>query len=366
MGMPNLDALGNQMIFAHRKRIVSNAAQPLEAGQNHRERELRTKTLRYALCLSLGSLLFAVATAAVAQENNPSRPIRFVVGWAPGGAADYLARLVGRELGERFGQQVIVDNRPGASGVIGANMVAKAMPDGYTLLLGEMGSLVLSPHLQDVPYDTVRDFAGVSILANMYHVLVLHPSVRARSVKELIALANDRPGELKYATGGAGGNMFLVFHLFKSSTGTDMVHVPYKSAGPAAMAVLAGETQLMFSSITPVLPHIRSNRLVAIAVTGPTRSPLLPAVPTLGEFGMPDVVVATWYGILAPAGTPRQVLSRFNAQIVNVVSIPEHRKQLEEQGFEPMATSVEQFPPFLKAEYEKWGKIIKSAGIKLD
>jgi len=324
------------------------------------------KTLRCLLCLSAGSLLLAVATAAVAQQGYPSRPVRVVVGWAPGGGTDYLARLVAQNLGQRLGQQFVVENRAGASGAIGADLVAKSAPDGYTVLFSEMGSLVITPHLEKVPYNTVRDFTAVSLLANMYHVLVVHPSLPARSVKELIALAKARPGEINYATSGSGSNMFIVNHLFKTLTDINMIHVPYKGAGPAAMAVLSGETQMMFSSITPVLQHVRSGRLVALAVTGPNRSPLLPEIPTLAEFGLREVVVATWYALLAPAATPREIHERLNAEVVKLAATPGHRQQLENQGFEPATSSPEQLSAFVKAEFEKWGRVIKDAGIKTD
>lgn len=314
---------------------------------------------------TLVSMLFAaVTTTAIAQQNYPTKPVRLIVPFAPGGGNDFLARLVGQRLGERLGQQFIVDNRAGAGGVVATDLVAKATPDGYTLLLGFVGPLALNPNLEKVPYNPVRDFAAASLLASSYHILVVHPAVPARTVKDLIALAKARPGELNYASSGSGATLHLIPELFKSAAGISITHIPYKGAGPAAIAVLSNEAQMLFSSITAVMPHIRANRLVALAVTSPTRSPLAPEVPTLVESGMRGVEVGSWYALVAPAATPREILKRLNSEIVRLAGLPDYRQQLENQAFEPLSSNPEQFPAFVQAELNKWGKVIKAAGIK--
>jgi len=315
-------------------------------------------------CLSASSLLLAIAATAVAQPSYPTKPIRLIVPFAPGGGNDFLARLVGQKLSERLGQQVVVDNRAGASGIVATDLVAKAAPDGYTLLLGFVGPLALNPNLEKVPYHPVRDFAAASLLASSYHILVVHPPVPARSVKELIALAKVRPGEINYASSGSGATLHLIGELFKSAAGINIAHIPYKGAGPAAIAVISGEAQMMFSSTTAVIQHIRANRLAALAVTSPNRSPLAPEVPTLVESGLRGVEVGSWYALLAPAATPREIIMRLHAEIVRLAAMPDYRQQLEKQAFEPLTSSPEQFPAFVKAELEKWGKVIKTAGVK--
>jgi len=322
------------------------------------------KTMPPLHCLAAGSLLLAIATTAIAQQNYPAKPIRLIVPFAPGGGNDYLARLVGQKLGERLGQPFVVDNRAGASGIVATDMVAKAVPDGYTLLLGFVGPLALNPHLEKVPYNPVRDFAAASLLASSYHILVVHPAVPARSVKELIAVAKARPGEINYASSGSGATLHLIGELFKSVAGISITHIPYKGAGPAAIAVISGEAQMMFSSTTAVLPHIRTNRLAALAVTSPTRSPLVPEVSTLVESGLRGVEVGSWYALVAPAATPREIITRLNAELIKLAATPDYRQQLEKQAFEPLTSKPEQFPAFVQAELDKWGKVIKAAGVK--
>jgi tripartite-type tricarboxylate transporter receptor subunit TctC len=311
-----------------------------------------------------GMLFAAVTTTAIAQQNYPTKPIRLIVPFAPGGGNDFLARLVGQKLGERLGQPFVVDNRAGASGIVATDMVAKAAPDGYTLLLGFVGPLALNPNLEKVPYNPVRDFAAASLLASSYHILVVHPSVPARSVKELIAVAKARPSEINYASSGSGATLHLIGELFKSAAGIGITHIPYKGAGPAAIAVISGEAHMMFSSTTAVIQHIRANRLAALAVTSPNRSPLAPEVPTLLESGLRGVEVGSWYALLAPAATPREIIARLNAELIKLAATSDYRQQLEKQAFEPLTSSPEQFPAFVKAELEKWGKVIKTAGVK--
>jgi tripartite-type tricarboxylate transporter receptor subunit TctC len=314
--------------------------------------------------LLLGLLFLGLAAPAVAQQGYPGRPIRFIVPFAPGGGTDFMARLVAQKLGERLGQQIIVDNRAGAGGTVGSNLVAKAAPDGYTLLLGQVSPLAISPHLEKIPYDPVRDFAAASLLASSYHVLVVHPSLPVRSVKDLIALAKARPGQINYGSSGAGTNLFLIAELFKATTRTDIVHIPYKGTAPAVIAILSGESQMMFGGITGVMSYVSTGRLRALGVTSPKRSPLLPTVPTLIESGLRGVDAASWYALLAPAATPREILERLSGEAAQLAANPEYRQQLEKQAFEPLSTRPDEYPAFIKAELEKWAKVINAAGIK--
>ena len=297
------------------------------------------KTIHRLICLLSGSLLLAAVTATFAQQSYPSRPVRAVVSWAPGGAADLVARVVGQKLGEQLSQQLVIDNRAGASGAIGTDLAAKSAPDGYTLLVGGVSELVLNPQIVKVPYDAVRDFAAVSPLAFGYYVLVVHPSLPAKSVKELIALAKTRPGEINYASGGTGSNLSLVAELFKTTAGINMTHIPYKGGGPASMAVISGESQAMFSTIASSLPFVNSNRLVALALTGQKRSSLMPKVPTFAESGLSGMDVGLWFALLAPAATPREIIARLNAEVVKLAATPDYRAQIEKLGFEPFTSS---------------------------
>ena len=318
------------------------------------------------LWLLLVAPLFVYSAITSAQQSYPTRPVRLIVPFPPGGGNDFVGRLVAKYLGERLGQQFIVDNRPGASGIIGTELGARATPDGYTLLLGFVGPFALNPNLEKVPYDPLRDFVAASLIASSYHILVVHPSVPARSVKDLIGLARARPEELNYASSGSGANFHLIAELFKSVARIKVVHVPYKGAAAAALAVVTGEAHMMFSSTTAVLPHIRSKRLVALAVTSPRRSPLVPDVPTLVESGLNGVEVGSWYAIVAPAATPREIIARLNGELVSLTRLQEYRQQLEKLAFEPLTSTPEQFPAFVKAELEKWGAVVRMAGIRRD
>ena len=325
---------------------------------------MQRNSYRAFFLLATTCALVAFAANARAQHNYPTQPIRLVVPFAPGGGNDFLARTVGQKLGERLGQQFVIDNRAGAGGNLATELVARATPDGYTLLLGFIGPFAISPHLERISYNPVRDFAGASLLASSYHVLVVHPSLPAHSVKALVALAKARPGQINYASSGSGGNIHLVGELFKSSAGIDLTHIPYKGTGPAAIAILSGEAQLLFSSITAVMPYLSSKRLVSLAVTSPARSPLLPEVPTLVESGLSGVDVGSWYALVAPAATPRDIVMRLHNEAARLPASADYRQQLEKQGFEPLSLSPDQFAPFVQAELDKWGRIIKNADIK--
>jgi tripartite-type tricarboxylate transporter receptor subunit TctC len=311
------------------------------------------------------AVLAAVPIAGVAADY-PIKPLRLIVPFAPGGGNDLLARLVSIQLAAGLGQQVLVDNRPGASGITATDIVAKAAPDGYTMLLGFIGPLALSPSLAKVPYDPVADFASLDFLARSYHILVVNPALRVGSVKELIALAKQQPGKLNYASSGQGANLHLMTELFNSATGIAMVHVPYKGAGPATTAVLAGEAQVLFGSITSSLGYVRGNRLVALAVTSPQRSPLAPEVPTLAETGITGVDVPSWYALLVPARTPAEVLERLRSELKRVAANPEFSAQLARQAIDVQTLAPGEYARFLKAEIDKWAAVVRTNGIRVE
>ncbi len=327
-------------------------------------------TMRAYGAAAVGLLSLAISTPVAAQTPPgsaaayPSRPVRIVVSWAPGGASDLIARLVGARLGEQMGQQFVVDNRGGASGAIGTALAAKAPADGYTLLMGGVTELVLNPQIVKVPYDALRDFTPIGPLAFGYYVLVVHPSLPARSVKALIALAKSRPGEINYASGGNGSNLSLVAELFKSAAGVNIMHIPYKGGGPATLAVIAGEAQMIFAGLASPLPYLSSKRLVALAMTGNKRSPLLPDVPTFSESAVRGMDVGMFFALLAPAATPRGVLSRLNAEIAKLAASPDYGEQLNKLGFRPFTSSPEKFTAYMNEERGRWEKVIRTAGIK--
>jgi tripartite-type tricarboxylate transporter receptor subunit TctC len=312
----------------------------------------------FALALSL--VLAHHAHAA----DYPVRPVRLIVPFPPGGGTDFLARTLGQKLGERLGQQFVLDNRPGGGGVTATEITARANADGYTLLLAFNGPLAASPHLEKVSYDAARDFAAVSMLAASYHMLVAHPSVPAKNVRQLIELAQARPGLLNFASSGNTTNPHLVGELFKAVAKIDIVHVPYKGTGPAAMSVLAGESQLMFSNLTAVLQSVRSNRLTGLAVTQPKRSALAPEIPTMTESGVRGIDVESWFALVAPAATPREVIARLNNEVARIAATPDYRALLEKNAFDVLTSKPEAFPAFVRAEREKWGKVIKAASIQ--
>jgi tripartite-type tricarboxylate transporter receptor subunit TctC len=314
--------------------------------------------------LVIAASLSAAATSAAA--DYPSRPLRLLVPFPPGGGVDLLARLLGSRLGEALGQQVVVDNRAGGGGIIATDTAAKAPADGYTLLLGFIGPLAISPTISKLPYDPVRDFAALDPLASSYHIVVINPSLPARSVKEFIALAKSQPGKFNYASSGSGTNLHLAGELFKMVVGVNLVHVPYKGAGPAANAVLAGESHLFFGSITSSMPFVRANRLVALAVTSPQRSPLAPEIPTLTESGVDGVNVPSWYVLVVPARTPRNVADRLRSELRKIAANAEFREQLARQAFETRNLAPNEFSGFLKAELDKWGKVVRAVGIRPD
>jgi tripartite-type tricarboxylate transporter receptor subunit TctC len=331
---------------------------------------MQSNLLRRAAAITLAVICAVHAVASIAQTpapaNFPSRPLRLIVPFAPGGGNDILARILATQLAAGLGQQTLVDNRPGAAGITATEIVARASPDGYTLLLGFMGPLAISPAFTPLPYDPVTDFTSLDLLATSYHILVVNPSLPARSVKELIDLAKSQPGKLNYASSGLGANLHLMTELFKTVAGVDIVHIPYKGSGPAANAVLAGEAQMLFGSITSSLPYVRANRLAALAVTSPARSSLAPEVPTLTESGVPGVDVPSWYTLLAPARTPRDAADKLRAELKRIVSAADFREQLARQAIEVRMLAPDEYAGFLRAEIEKWGKVVRSKGLKAE
>ena len=287
--------------------------------------------------------------------------------YPPGGPTDFVARAIGAKMSAAWGQQVVIDNRPGAAGIIGTELAARAVPDGYTLLFGTSAGLTINPALvSKLPYDPVRDFAPVSLLVINPQILVVNSGVPVNSVKELIAYAKSKPGQLNYASVGQGSPNQLGMELLKALAGIDMVHVPYKGTGPALTDLLGGQVQLMFNSMPLVLPLVKSGKLNGLAVGSRQRSPAAPDIPTVAEAGVPGFENVTWYGLFAPVKTPAEVVTKLNAQVVQILSDPEMAQRLASQGAEPRSTTPDELARFMRVEFERWKKVIKAAGIKLE
>ena len=312
-------------------------------------------------------LAFALALwVAVAQsESYPDRPIKLVVPFAPGGSADLVGRLLAQKMSESLGQPVLVENKGGASGMLGNEYVAKSAPDGYTLTVGTLGPFAVNQTLYErVSYDNIRDFAPITLTGISSHILVAHPSVPVTNVSELIALAKEKPGQLTFASSGTGNATHLTFELFKARAGIDIVHVPYKGGGPAMADLVGGQVRFSFASMASAVPFVRSGRLRAIAVSGAQRSPLFPDVPTVAESGLPGFASEDWQGILAPAKTPADIVQKLNGDIGRILLLPEVKAKLRAAGFEPKPSTPEWFGQFIQAETLKWAKLLKGIGIK--
>jgi tripartite-type tricarboxylate transporter receptor subunit TctC len=317
--------------------------------------------------VAVGIIAILILAGPARAQDYPTKPIRLVVPFAAGGATDVLARLVGERLTASLGQQVVVDNRPGAGGNIGSDLVARAEPDGYTILMGAVGTHAINPSLYPkMPYDPVKDFAPVTLVASVPNVLVVNPEVPANSVQELIDLAKAKPGELNFASSGNGTSIHLSGELFKAMTGTDIVHVPYKGSGPAVTDLLGGQVQMMFDNMPSSLPHVKAGKLRALGVTSAKRSPALPEVPTIAEAGVPGYDATSWFGILAPAGTPEPVVTRLQGAIVQALGEPEMRQRMADLGAEPVGDTPAEFGQFIAAEIAKWAKVVNDAGVKLE
>lgn len=306
-----------------------------------------------------------IAASCVYAQDYPAKPVRIVVPLAPGGSTDLLARLIGAKLAELWAQPVIVENRGGGGTTIGTEVVARSAPDGYTLLMVTSAFAVNFSLFQKVPYK-FSDFVPLSDVAQTPNVLAVHPSVPARNVKELIALLRARPGELTYSSGGVGGSTHLAGELFKLLAKVDMVHVPYKGGSPAVTDLVGGQVTMTFANLTTVLPFAKAGRLRALAVTSATRSPALPDMPTMAEAGVPGFEAATWNGLLAPAGTPKEIVARLNADIVKVLQMPDTRDKLAANALEPIGDSSAAFGAHISAEIARWAKVVKAARLKTE
>jgi tripartite-type tricarboxylate transporter receptor subunit TctC len=316
--------------------------------------------LRQALVI--GCIMTAAASIAWGQAY-PVKPVRMIAASSPGSAVDIVARIVAQKLGEQLGQQVVVDNRAGAGGNLGAELAAKAAPDGYTLFMGTPAHAINTGLYRKLNYDLIRDFAPVSQVTSGQYVVVVHPSLPAKSIKELIALARAKPGQLNYASAGSGNATHLAGELFASATRIKLVHVPYKGSGPALTDVVGGQVQLMFSNLTAALPQVKTGRIRALAVTGRTRTAAAPDLPTVIEAGVPGYSVTSWFGVLVPAATPRELVMKLNADLARTMSAPDVRDRLAADGAEPTTGTPEQFGAFLRAEITQWTKVVKDAGI---
>lgn len=309
----------------------------------------------------------AGAAGAALAQDYPVKPIRMVVPFPPGGFSDVFGRIIGGKMHESWGQQVIVDNRPGAGGNIGADIVAKSPPDGYTLVMGTIGTHAINVTLfRKLPYDPIRDFAAVAFVVGADGLLVVHPSLPVKSTKELIALARARPGALTYASAGAGTTSHLAGELFKNMTKTDITHVPYKGNVPAITDLMSGQTTMLFATLPTVLPQVQAGRLRPLAVLGSTRSAALPDMPTLSEAGLKGFEVSNWTGVYAPAGTPAAIVGKLNAEIVRIMRLPDVQERLPKQGLTFVPTTPQQYADFTRSERDKWGALVKAVGARAD
>jgi tripartite-type tricarboxylate transporter receptor subunit TctC len=315
--------------------------------------------------------LFVVTAAAASSlalaQSYPSKTVRMIVPFPPGGTTDILGRLAAQKLSDTLGHQVIVDNRPGAGGNIGAELAAKSPADGYTLLAAPGSTLTIHPSLYaKLPFDPLRDFAPITMLAAVPNLLVVHPSLPVKSVKDLIALAKAKPGELNYASTGAGQSTHLSMELFKNMAGVKITHVPYKGSAPAISDLMGGHVLLMFDNMPSALPQAKAGKLRGVAVSTSKRSPVMPSVPTVSESGLPGFEVSVWFSVLAPANTPREIIDRLNAVLVKALHTPDMRERLASQGAEAIGNTPEAFAAQMKADIAKWAKVVRDSNIKLD
>lgn len=307
-------------------------------------------------------------SASCRAQAYPARPIRIVVPYPPGSGTDIVARLLAQKISENWGQQVIVDNKPGAGAIVGVEAVARAAPDGYTIGIGDTGPLAINPALYDkLPYNPATDFVAITHVANLPFVLVVHPSLPAKTVPELIALAKSQPGKLNYASVGNGSAVHLASELFKRVAGVDIVHIPYKGSAPALNGLLAGEVSLMFVNLFSSVPHLQSGRLRVLAVASPQRTAMLPDLPTIAEAGLPGYGFLAWFGIVAPAGTPEPIIDKLNAEFRRVLALPDVRdRMLSQGGTEPVGGTSAQFAELMRSDIARWAVIVKESGAHVD
>ncbi|MCU1376736.1 MAG: tripartite tricarboxylate transporter receptor family protein [Actinomycetia bacterium] len=314
---------------------------------------------------TLGAAALLLFSAASLAQNYPARPIRLIVPFPPGGSTDLVARVVGQKMGEAWGQQVVIDNRPGANGMIGSDVVAKGIPDGYTIVLGTIGPMAINASLYKMPYDIEKELAPITYTANIANVLVVHPTV-AKDVKELIAVAKAKPGTLTFGSSGTGGAPHMAVELFKLLAKVNVVHVPYKGGGPAMTDLVGGQISGSFASMPSAIGFIKSGKLRALGVSSDKRSPALPEVPTVAEAGVKGFSVLDWQGLFAPAKTPPAIISKLNTEIVRILALPETIERLTAAGVDIQTSTPKAFGDFVRAEIRKWADVVKQAGVKVE
>ncbi len=313
------------------------------------------------------ALLSGHAALAQTTANYPVKTVRFIAPFPPGGSTDLLARLVALKLSETWGQQVIVENRGGAAGTIGVELAARAAPDGYTIVMGHVGTFGVNPTLYPkLPYDAIRDFAPITVLATVPNGMAVHPSLPVKTARDFVALAKAKPGELLYASGGSGSASHLAGEYFKLLTKIEMVHVPYKGTAPAMISMISGQTTMTITGMVALMPHVKSGRLKLLGVATLKRLPIMPDIPTINESGVPGYDANQWYGVLAPAATPRDIVAKLNADIVKVLARPDVKERLAADGAEPVANTPEQFAAHIKSEIARWAPVVKASGAKPD
>ena len=334
---------------------------------------MQVKISRIGRALVLGAIVGAVPQLALSQgvaraasgQSYPTKPVRIVDAFPPGGGSDVVARLIAPKLTEAWGQQVLVENRGGAGGTIGAEHALRSAPDGYTVLIAT-GSYSVNPSVYKLPYDPVNDVSVIGQTAAGPFVAVVHPAFPVKSIKELIALARSKPGQIDYASTGTGGITHLVMEYFKLTAGVNLTHIPYKGTGPAVSDLLGGQIQVMFAASAPVMPHVRSGRLRALAVTGPKRVAAAPELPTVIEAGVPGYDVTLWYALLGPKNLPREIVALWNTEVNRIIQLPDIRERFASGGLEPQPGTPDAFTAILKRDVERWAKVVKQAGIRLD
>ncbi len=327
---------------------------------------MKLMSIRKSLLRALLACFAASYCVGAISQSYPAKPVRLIVPFPPGAYTDTVARLLAKKLSDGFGQAVVVENRAGAGGNIGADYVAKSAPDGYTLLMGTIASAISVSAYAKLPYQLTRDLAPVSLVVSVPYVLVTGPAIPAKSLGELVELARAQPGKLNYASSGNGSALHLASELFKTRTGIDLVHIPYKGIAPAMTDLVGGQVSVMFPSLDSALPHIRSGKIKALAVTSTKRSPLLPDVPTVAESGLPGFEILAWGGVLAPAGTPKDIVTHINSEIAKALESSDIRKRFLDIGAEATPSTPGEFARFIEAEIEKWAQVVKASGVRID
>jgi tripartite-type tricarboxylate transporter receptor subunit TctC len=326
----------------------------------------RRSSYVHHMLIAVASFAIAAPIAALAQSSYPNKPIRMIVPFAAGGGADIVARALGQKLAGVYGQSVVVDNRGGGTTIAPSDAVAKAAPDGYTLLMATSGHVINPSFFAKLPFDTVKDFAPVTQVTSQAYILGVYPGVPAKSVKEFIALAKARPGQLNYASGGNGNATHLGAELLKDLAGIDIVHVPYKGGGPALIALISGEVAMLFSNVSFTLPQIKAGKVRALAVSSTKRSPVAPELPTVAEAGVPGFELTSWYGVLAPTKTPRVIIASLHDEIIKALNAPDIKARLANDGNEAVGSTPEEFAAYIATEIPKWARVIKRSGARME